>query len=259
MAELTPRQIERYGWRRQPHDIRDLNFAAVAPLSTLPTIVDLRPGFQPCYDQGQLGSCTANAVAGIVEYAHRKQHIEDYIPSRLFIYWWERFLEGGLNQTRQDTGAFLRDGLKTINQKGCPHEALWPYIISRFTQKPPLAVEADGARHRVTQYMAVNQTQNDLFTALANNMPVAFGFEVYSSFETSQVARTGVVPMPSHNEQLLGGHAVALVGYDTLNNVFMCRNSWGSTWGKQGYFTLPFSYVLDSNLASDFWCVQVAS
>ena len=142
---------------------------------------------------------------------------------------------------------------------GGPHEQLWPHVIARFRQKPSAAAYKDGAKHEAIVYRRLPQAIEQLQGCLADGYPFVFGFSVYESFETGAVARSGEVPMPGRNEALLGGHAVAAVGYDQPRRRFIVRNSWGAAWGKSGYFTMPYEYLLDSGLSDDFWTVKLVA
>jgi C1A family cysteine protease len=254
-TDPAPRTIARYGWRPDTPDQRDRPSALkVMRVNKLPAAVDLskNPAMPPVYDQGQLGSCTANAIGGAYEFETRKQGLQDFMPSRLAIYYGERVVE---NTVASDAGAEIRDGMKVINQTGVGPEALWPYVISKFSKKPPAAYYAAAKLHQCTAYESVEQTEAAIKSQLAAGFPVVFGISVYESFESQAVANSGTVPMPKPKEKLLGGHAILIVGY--TSTVFRFRNSWGTSWGKKGYATLPTAYVLDSKLASDFWTVRV--
>ena len=251
----APRTIAGYGWRPDTPDQRDRpSTLKVMRVTRLPATVDLskQKAMPPVYDQGELGSCTANAIAGAYEYETRKQGLADFAPSRLAIYYGERVIE---NTVRSDAGAEIRDGMKVVNKTGVAPESLWPYIISKFAQKPPAAYFTQAKKHQCTEYQSVEQTEAAIKSQLAAGFPVVFGISVYDSFESDAVARTGTVPMPKTSEKLLGGHAILLTGY--TSTVFRFRNSWGTNWGKGGYATLPKAYVLSSDLASDFWTVRV--
>jgi C1A family cysteine protease len=252
-----PRKIKRYGWIPDLPDQRDHLYAAPPEVVTaLPAKVDMRDKCPEVYDQGQLGSCTANAIAGGVEFDLLKQGSEDFMPSRLFIYYNERVIEGTVES---DSGAQIRDGMKSVaNQGVCPEDE-WKYDIGEFTMKPPDNCYQDALDNKVTSYQRVPQTLTSLKGCLAHGNPVVFGFQVYETFESKEVASTGDVPLPTTGEQLLGGHAVMAVGYDDSRARFLVRNSWGSKWGKDGYFTMPYPYLTESNLSSDFWTMlQVA-
>lgn len=249
------------GWVRDLPDQRDHIYnhayeAARLSLTTFPPSIDLRPQMPPVYDQGQLGSCTANAIAGAIEFEQKKQGMVEFTPSRLLIYYDERVIE---HTTRSDSGAQIRDGMKSVaNQGACP-ELLWPYKVSLFAQKPPPAAYAAAKAHEVTQYLSVQQSETALKTCLAAGYPVVGGFTVYESFESAQVAQTGVVPMPKPHESVLGGHAVLIVGYDEASREFIVRNSWGAGWGEAGYCHMPMAYWTNPKLASDFWTIRSES
>lgn len=246
------------GWRRQTPDMRDYKLAVPpALLSALPPAVDLTPQMPfPPFDQGQLGSCTAQAIAAAVAYAMVRQGEALLMPSRLLIYYGERVLE---NTVQSDAGAEIRDGMKVVASTGVCPEGEWPYDISRFTEQPPAQCYADAAKHLALIYQSVAQDAGALKAALAAGLPVVVGISVYESFESAAVASSGVAPLPAAGEALLGGHAVLLVGFDDAAAVWRLRNSWGAGWGQQGYFTLPQSFLLSSDLASDFWVVQTTS
>jgi C1A family cysteine protease len=251
---LAVRNIKRYGWRRDTPDMRDF-LLAVAPPKALPTEVSLRAQMPPIYDQGELGSCTANSVGSILEYNELKQQEKDAAtPSRLFIYYNERAMEGTVNQ---DSGAEIRDGIKSVAQVGAPPETVWPYDIAKFAKKPTAKAYTAAKKHEAIRYARVTQTPLGLQSVLASGFPISFGFSVYESFETD-VKSDGIVPMPQPDERMLGGHAVVAIGYKPIQGqlYFECRNSWGTTWGDQGYFWMPSAYVTDPSLASDFWVIQ---
>jgi C1A family cysteine protease len=232
--------------------------AAPAVLATLPPAVDLRPQCpKEVYDQGQLGSCTGNAIAGAIEFDEIKQKAADiFTPSRLFIYYNERVIEGTVNS---DSGAQIRDGIKTVAKQGACHEQIWPYDIAKFRTKPPKPAYTDGAKHTAVQYQRLIQSLTEMKGCLAAGYPFVFGFTVYESFESSSVAKTGVVPFPGSGEKVVGGHAVLGVGYDDTSQRFIVRNSWGPGWGMKGYFTIPYSYLTASNLADDFWTIRMVA
>jgi len=251
-----PRKNTRYGWIRDLPDHRDLMYAApMEVLAQLPSSADLRPGCPPMEDQGQLGSCTANAIAGAIEFDQMRQKLSDiFLPSRLFIYYNERAMEGTVGS---DSGAQIRDGIKSVSQQGACPESDWPYVIADFTMKPPAQAYQDASAHRAVRYQRLAQTLSQMKGCLASGFPFVLGFTVYDSFESATVAQTGHAPMPSPGESVVGGHAVMAVGYDDGNQWFILRNSWGAGWGMQGYFTLPYTYLLEPNLSSDFWTIRV--
>jgi C1A family cysteine protease len=258
MTAPNPRKVKRYGWVPDLPDQRDHLFAAPpAVVASLPPSVDLR---EQCpkgvYDQGRLGSCTANAIAAAFEFDLLKQGLTDFMPSRLFIYYNERVKLGTVDV---DSGAMIRDGIKSVSKQGVCAETSWPYDVSRFTEEPPKACYDEAVGNRATSYQRVLPILNQLKGCLANGYPIVFGFRVYESFETEDVAQTGVVPMPRSDEQALGGHAVLATGYDDATGRFLVRNSWGSGWGQDGYFTMPYAYLTERSLSSDFWAILQVS
>src|SRR5579871_1212848 len=250
------RKVKKYGWIPDLPDHRDFAFAAPPQtLATLPPSADLRPNCPPVYDQGQLGSCTANAIAAAIQFDEMKQNFPKvFVPSRLFIYYNERAIEGTI---ASDAGAQIRDGIKSVSKQGAPPESDWPYDIAKFTQKPPAAAYQDALKNRAVSYQRLVQNLVQMRGCLASGFPFVFGFSVYESFESQQVAQTGVVPMPGPGEQHIGGHAVMAVGYDDHEARLVVRNSWGPGWGMAGYFTMPYAYVTQTTLASDFWTIRI--
>jgi C1A family cysteine protease len=205
-------------------------------------------------DQGALGSCTGNALAGALEFLERKDKISFVDFSRLFIYYNERVIE---HTTRSDSGAMIRDGIKTLAKQGVCPEKTWPYVESKLSTKPSAGAYREALTHKITSYRRV-LTLDEMRACLAEGFPFVFGFTVYESFESQQVARTGVVPMPKSRERVVGGHAVLAVGYNDAKKRFIVRNSWGTDWGIMGYFTMPYAYLADRNLSDDFWVIRRA-
>lgn len=241
--------IPKYHWVPDKLDTRDYKYT----LSNRSTNrVDLRPYCTPVENQGSLGSCTGQAIAGAIELLNKRNKKQTDI-SRLFIYYYERLIMGTINY---DSGAYIRDGIKATNKYGAPLENLWPYNIARFRTNPVTEAVKDAVKRKVTLYQRV-ENFNGCIDALSNGYPVIIGFHVYSSFESKTVAKTGYMPYPNkRKERLLGGHAVLLVGYDKASEVFIVRNSWGNTWGDKGYFYMPFSVIQDTSMSSDFWIIK---
>lgn len=248
-----------YGWKRSLPDHRDFMYSPPQNLLavTLPAKVDLRSGCPPVVDQGNLGSCTANAIAVMIGFLTKKEKKTFFPVSRLFIYYQERSMEGTI---RYDSGAYIRDGLTSVNRQGCPHESLWPYVINKFTTRPTPATYTDGLLHRVSQYQKIDNTNiAAMKSCLASGNTMVGGFSVYASFESDYVARTGMVPYPALSEQLLGGHAVMICGYDDSIQRFICQNSWGTSWGDHGFFYMPYAYFCNGSLADDFWTATLVA
>lgn len=250
------RKIKQYGWTPDLPDARDYMYAAPQRvLTALPTKVDLRPQCPPVLDQGALGSCTAHALANAHLFDQRKQKAaQPFLPSRLFIYYNERAMEGTVGS---DSGAMIRDGIKSIVQQGVCPEKQWPYTIPKFTRKPTQTCYKEAQKHQAVSYQRLVQNFTQCKGCLASGYPFVFGFTVYESFESPEVAKTGTVPMPAAGEKVLGGHAVLAVGYDDAMQRFIVMNSWGTGWGTHGFFTIPYSYLTDADLAADFWTVRL--
>jgi C1A family cysteine protease len=213
----------------------------------LPISIDLRSKMPPVYDQGQLGSCTANALCASYEYLSKK------MGSRLFLYYNERKIENDINQ---DGGAELSDGIKSLCKNGICLESEWPYDTTKFAECPPEICYADALKNKTLKVKNIQNTLEGMKTCLSQGFPFVVGIKVYSEFETEEVAKTGMVPMPSATSQCLGGHAVCVVGYDDEKKLWGVRNSWGSAnWGINGYFYLPYEYLTNSDLSSDLWAI----
>lgn len=250
------------GWLPDTPDHRDRLFSPPPGLLDLPASVDLRTRLAPwaalVYNQGALGSCTANAICAAFSYAVGLVGPGDprttvLQPSRLFLYYQERLMENTVNS---DSGAMIRDGMKAASKVGLPLETDWPYDISQFTAKPSDTSYTDAGEWKINAYEAVRQDINHMKACLASGRPFVFGFTVYESFESDEVSSTGVVNLPGRSEKDLGGHAVLAVGYDEASRRFLVRNSWDKTWGQGGYFTMPYDYVSNDDLADDLWCID---
>lgn len=218
--------------------------------------VDLRNKCPPVYDQGQLGSCTANAICGAYEFEMIKQNEKYEQMSRLFLYYSERDMEGTVNS---DAGAEIKDGVHIVETMGICEDKLWPYDITQFNVKPSDACYSDQKLHKAIKAERVQQTNKDLKQCLVDGYPIIFGFTVYDNMMSDQVKSTGMLTLPSPTDKILGGHAVLIVGYITINGTdhYVVRNSWGDAWGDKGYFYMPVEYVENSDLSSDFWSIKI--
>ncbi|HVZ95513.1 MAG TPA: C1 family peptidase [Chitinophagaceae bacterium] len=245
-----------YGWLPDLPDQRDLMYSApIQIIKKLPPKVDLRSKCPKVYNQGALGSCTANALAGAYEFVRKKQRLKDFMPSRLFLYYNERVMQNTVNS---DSGAYIRNGIKSLNKTGICPESEWPYIISKFADKPPKKCYDDALKSTIKSYQRLTNTNlTQLQSCLSQGYPFVFGFTVYESFESEQVAKTGIMPMPGPQEKVLGGHAVMAVGYDNSKQAMLVRNSWGTDWGIRGYFYMPYGYITSSSLCDDFWTIRI--
>jgi C1A family cysteine protease len=246
----------KYPLKREKRDLRDYQFRSKAFISPseLPKKVDLRQHMPPIVDQGTLGSCTANAIAsGLREYLLIHAH-EEWTPlSRLYLYWHERELEG---RVEEDSGAYIRDGMKVLQKRGVCPERDFPYVITHFKDQPSPMAESDAGRYTIIDYHRIP----DLYAvkaALAEGLPVVIGIAVYESFESPEVAQTGKVPVPKKTrERILGGHALLAVGYQDrgiTSGTVIVRNSWGTQWGDKGYCYIPYSMFRDPDCIMDMW------
>jgi C1A family cysteine protease len=245
--------MNNYGWVPDLPDQRDYLYSAARPFPpAIPPRIDLRYFCSKVEDQGNLGSCTAHALVGALEYLEKKDKAPCADLSRLFLYYNERVIK---HTVRADSGAMLRDGIKTLAKQGVCPETMWPYVVSRFTKKPSAPCYKEASDHQITSYRRI-LTLDEMRTCLAEGFPFVFGFTAYESFEAPRVAKTGLVDMPQPREGSVGGHAVLAVGYDDAAKRFIVRNSWGTKWGIKGYFTMPYAYLADRNLSDDFWTIR---
>lgn len=229
---------------------------------TLPAKTDLREWCSPIEDQETLGSCTANAGMGVIEYFEKRSFGKHLDGSRLFLYKTTRKL---LNW-KGDTGAYLRSTMGAMAMFGIPLEQYWPYQVSRFDREPGAFVYALAQNYQALTYYRLDpigatppEILKSVKTHLGAGLPSMFGFTCYSSLYS---AEEGKIPFPTMNEKVVGGHAVVAVGYDDdlvitngdvqTKGALLIRNSWGTGWGMAGYGYLPYDYILNG-LAVDFW------
>jgi len=221
-------------------------------------------GLPGVYNQGSLGSCTANAVSFAYHCTELKQNnLKRISPSRLFLYYNTRALMG---KTAVDSGAGIRTTMQAAAANGMCAESMWPYLTSRFADKPSAECYVEGVKCVVNEYISVPQTLENLKSVLVDGYPIAYGFNVYASFD--RVGLDGKMPIPNKaTEKINGGHAVCIVGYDdtirfddaTQLGGFIVRNSWGVLWGAAGYFYVPYSVMLDTGVCSSFWFIRQVS
>lgn len=241
----------RYGWKKDQPDQRDRRLS-LAPAS-FPPYVDLRSALPPVYDQGNLGCCVYNAIGAAVEFDHWKQGMSPFPISRLFGYYNARAIEGTVDS---DSGISPRDGFKVLVSDGMCPESVWPYNISQFATLPPVAAYTAAVPHKALSYWSLSQDLMSLRACLVARFPFCFGISVYESFESDAVAASGIVPMPSPDESIVGGHCCLAFGYNEKLRAFLCRNSWGASWGLNGHFFIPYEYLLSTDLAGDMWTLR---
>ena len=250
--ELTVRN-SKYGWIPDIPDQRDFSYITLAfVLPKLPPKVDLRKMCSLIENQGKLGSCTAQALVGNLEFIKFIKFKKFINFSRLFLYYNERVIRNSVNT---DSGASLRDGIKTLIKLGVCLEKLWPYDINKFTTRPPQKAYKNAADYQIISYYRIH-TVEEMKHTLSLGFPFVFGFAVYESFESKETAKNGIVALPDIEEHLLGGHAVMAVGYDDSKQWFIVRNSWGKNWGDKGYMYMPYGYFTSPNLSADFWTIR---
>lgn len=244
----------KYGWIRDSLDPRDLHFSSIMPTKAIefPPLVDLEAQCSPVEDQKSVGSCTANALVGALEFLQIRQEgefVEDL--SRLFLYYNERVIEGTVCS---DAGAELRDGIKSLASTGICDEKLWPYDVKKFDHKPSKQCYADAAHHKIIKYYKI-ATLDGMRQCLTMGFPFVFGFAVFESFNI--IGKDGIMPLPNPEvEELEGGHAIMACGFDEERRLFKIRNSWGPSWGRKGYFFMPYEFIADKRFCSDFWLIS---
>ena len=254
-------KMPKLGWLPDLPDDRDYVYKAPLKLrraNNFPSKVDLRKICPPVFNQGALGSCTANALLAAVECCKKIQGQKTQRLSRLFLYYNERVM---MNTVLSDSGAYLRDGVKSLNKQGVCLEKEWRYSGStspraKFKKQPPKECYESALDNQILYYERINEKLSDIRTCLADGFPFVFGFSVYSSFMSDEVVQTGIMPMPEKDESMLGGHAVMAAGYDDERSLLLVRNSWGKNWGDKGYFWMPYEYLETKN-CSDFWTIRL--
>jgi C1A family cysteine protease len=255
--KLPSRANGKLNWKpsRKPPQKRQIksfsHIKASAPILDLTTTKT----FPAVYNQGTIGSCTANALCGAFWFDGLNSDTDtkteyQFEPSRLYLYYMERFVEG---DPLIDNGAQLCDGVTCLEKYGVCSENTYPYITTDFAEVPPSACGTEAIQHTVTTASSIPQTLNDLKGCLTAGYPFVFGFVAYPELET--LSSPWNLPLPNASEVSIGGHAVLCVGYDDTTQMFKIRNSWGSAWGNNGYFNMPYSYVTNVGLSNDFWMV----
>ena len=231
-------------------DRRDYRIRLLNTKSRLPSAVNLKANLPYVFDQGSIGSCTANSAGSMYSWIVNKNKGGVFVPSRMFLYYNTRILHGTVSY---DSGASLRNTMKALKDYGVCREATWPYLYDKLFTTPTPNCYEEGSLRQAISYASVPITLNTMKT-IVQTRPFVLGILVYSSFYNPNVARTGIVPLPNiRTEKLLGGHAILVIGYDDRRQCFLCRNSWGTSWGMKGDFYLPYAYATNRKIAFDAW------
>lgn len=254
---MSSTTLRLYNHKKGLPDDRDVKFTMTIRASAkqnLPVIFDFRqqfPKFIPSVlDQGCLGSSTVTACSNAIRFVMRKEKARDLQPSRLYMYWMARFVEG--LPTDIDSGVDVRKTLASIQTYGICEESLFPYNVNNYKTKPPNScIRSATLNAKDFKYLSLNTNLTLMKQCLYAGLPIIFGMDVYQSFETNQSG--AVVPMPGDGEALLGAHVALVVGYDDGKKQFIVMNSWGQQWGDNGYFYLPYDYI---QYMSDLWTVK---
>lgn len=249
----------KYLLKKQPYDNRDIIKSISKDLGT-PNKFDLSSQMPPVLDQGNLGTCALNATSNILRFLLKKEKLIEWQPSRLYMYWNTR-VNIEKESPNEDSGVCIRDVCKALQQYHVCHETpSWPYDITKFNVAPPLNAYKDANLHVSIKYKAVPQNLLAIKNTISEGNPIIIGIQIYESFEGEQSIKTGIIPYPNiANEKYLGGHAVTLVAYDDNTQKFLFQNSWGTGVGQKGYFEIDYKYIIDPNLASDFWMINLFS
>jgi C1A family cysteine protease len=242
-----------YNHKPQLLDNRDFIYQSHSnPTPTSHFLNDVKMLYCPILNQGNLGSCVAHASYALFYIISSG----NMTLSRLQLYLVGRATEG--SSLTKDTGLTIRGVMKAISKYGLCNESIWPYVISNFANLAPLTAFKNTYNLSKFKYTFIPQNLNSIKQVLSSGSPIIFGIVVYSSFESSNASKYGVIPMPNiSKEKNLGGHAILLVGYDDKSQTFKFQNSWGTSWGNSGYGWIPYAYVVNSNLAFDFCSISL--
>ncbi len=231
-------------------DTRDYIYKII--VRQFPLVSTLKDRMPPVLDQGELGCCVSNAVCNALAFLNIKSNKPIGFKSRIFNYYNSRVLEGTV---AEDSGCEIRDAIKSSNQTGDCYDMTWPYDISKFTLQPPQQAYTEAAQHKLVLYQRVNQDRTSIKSCIVSGYPIVIGIMCYNSLGNPNVDN-GDIPMPTRKDYAVGGHCVLVTGYNDFTRKYEIQNSWGTTWGNKGYGTLPYSYVENSSLATDFWQMQ---
>ena len=231
-------------------DIRD-HIYRNSSTDVLRESVDLREWDTTVETQDSLGSCSSNALTNAYELCVKRLYPEYYTHlSRLFIYYNTRAEYGDI---QKDEGIFLRDGLKSLAKFGVCSESLWPYQLDKFDDRPSTECYEDAKKRKIIKYEKLISIYY-ITQVLNDNRPVVFGMEIYDSFMDLN-ERISTVNFPGRKEKSMGGHAMCMVGYDLKKRLFLAKNSFGTSWGDNGYCWIPFDYVRQEGY--DIWTFDI--
>ncbi len=208
----------------------------MANSTNLPTKFDLNDLYKfPVLDQASIGACVSFATLSAINYLD-----STFSGSHLFLYWNARNLQ---NNAASDSGTVPTDAVKAATEFGVCSELTWQYDTNKFAQKPVEECYKQALDHQVLVAAEVQNDVDSIKCALVNKFPVIFCLDIFPNFQSIEVQQTGKIPMPIQNDKSQGGHCCCFVGFDDDQKHFICLNSWGKTWGKNGQFYLPYEYI----------------
>lgn len=244
-------ELYKLNYKFQRPDDRDVKYYSTR--AVLPSFVDLRPEWGDIYDQGELGSCVANSVAGCIRHIVNKQHDSNLSPSRLFLYYNTRTLPS--YDVNVDSGVYIRDAFKAVDKWKVCDEGYWRYDIRKFAIRP--SNEAYAAANNFKKFVYLTLKSGQIKQCLAEGYPVSFGLHLYSSFHNQLSTLTGQITTPDvHREEFIGGHCMTIVGYNDFTKQYIVANSWSRGWGADGFCFIPYDYINMPSMASDFQTVR---
>ncbi len=247
---------ERCGWMPDHPDHRDKVYAMSGPVIALPAHATLAAGLPPVYNQLQTSSCTGNSSCGLFDYTYKEEHKKFMFPSRLFPYYNARVVEGSV---RSDSGAMIRDVIKSFVTKGVCVETSWPFRENKVTAKPTAKCYSDALKMEAKEYQRLdNKNITMLKTSIVHGDPFVFGLSLFDNMSLID-GTNNLLSVPDKSAEFLGGHALLCYGYDDFVKAFLVRNSWGAEWGKDGNFMVSYDYMTNPELADDFWTIKKVS
>lgn len=249
----------KYNFKKQCIDVRDKQFHIIYKQTItekLPDKLNLRNIIKlPILSQGELGACTAHATSNAILFFLKRLQKKEFQPSRLYIYYFSRLIE---NNTEIDSGCEIRSVMKAVAKYGACDEYLIPYNIENFKTRPSeFCIKKGLSKIKNFRYLSVDQELINIKNCIYQGYPIILGIELYESSEYTENLKSGFIPLPDiYNEKYLGGHCILLVGYNDQKKEFCFLNSWGVDVGDNGYFYISYNYLLNNNLAMDFWTIR---